>query len=111
MSDYDTFDGRFGSLMIGSAAIERLWTGGRWTEGPVYVPAAKAVVGGIRGLMSPEAAQLTAQAARNDIPLSTGEALGQDSRLGRAVRGVEGFLQAVVNVHRPDPRFLAALRS
>lgn len=44
MSDYDTFDGRFGSLMIGSAAIERLWTGGRWTEGPVYVPAAKAVI-------------------------------------------------------------------
>lgn len=44
MSDYDTFDGRFGSLVIGSAAIERLWTGGRWTEGPVYVPAAKALL-------------------------------------------------------------------
>ncbi len=44
MSDYDTFDVRFGSLVIGSAAIERLWAGGRWTEGPVYVPAAKAVV-------------------------------------------------------------------
>lgn len=44
MSDYDTFDGRFGALVIGSAAIERLWTGGCWTEGPVYVPAAKAVI-------------------------------------------------------------------
>lgn len=44
MSDYDTFDDRFGSLVIGSAAIERLWAGGRWVEGPVYVPAAKAVV-------------------------------------------------------------------
>lgn len=44
MSSYDTFDGRFGALVIGSAAIERLWSGGRWTEGPVYVPAAKAVV-------------------------------------------------------------------
>ena len=44
MSDYDTFDGRFGALVIGSAAIERLWTGGRWTEGPVHVPAAKAVI-------------------------------------------------------------------
>lgn len=44
MSDYDTFDDRFGSLVIGSAAIERLWTGGRWTEGPVYVPAAKALL-------------------------------------------------------------------
>lgn len=44
MSSYDTFDGRFGALVIGSAAIEQLWSGGRWTEGPVYVPAAKAVV-------------------------------------------------------------------
>jgi len=44
MGSYDTFDGRFGSLVIGNAAVERLWTGGRWTEGPVYVPAAKAVV-------------------------------------------------------------------
>lgn len=44
MGSYDTFDDRFGSLVIGSATVERLWTGGRWTEGPVYVPAAKAVV-------------------------------------------------------------------
>lgn len=44
MTDYDTFDERFLSLVIGSAAVERLWTGGRWVEGPVYVPSAKAVV-------------------------------------------------------------------
>jgi len=44
MADYDAFDDRFWSLVIGSAAIERLWSGGRWVEGPVYVPAAKAVV-------------------------------------------------------------------
>lgn len=43
MSDYDTFDGRFGSLFLGNAAVERLWTGGRWVEGPVYVPASKSV--------------------------------------------------------------------
>lgn len=44
MADYDVFDARFNSMVIGSAAIECLWTGGRWVEGPVYVPAAKAVV-------------------------------------------------------------------
>ena len=44
MTDYDTFDGRFRSLVIGTAAVERLWTGGRWTEGPIHVPAAKAVI-------------------------------------------------------------------
>ncbi len=37
-------DPRFSSLLIGHAKLERLWTGGRWTEGPVYVPAAKAVL-------------------------------------------------------------------
>ena len=55
----------------------------------VVVPAAKAVVGGIRGLMTPEAAQLSAQAADRGVPLSTGEALGAESKLGRVVRGVE----------------------
>ncbi len=29
-------DSRFGQYMLGSAALERLWTGARWTEGPVY---------------------------------------------------------------------------
>lgn len=29
-------DRRFARLRIGSAAIERLWTGGKWNEGPVW---------------------------------------------------------------------------
>ena len=29
-------EARFGSFRIGNAVIERLWTGARWTEGPVY---------------------------------------------------------------------------
>ena len=44
MSDYDILDARFSALINGSARLERLWTGGRWTEGPVYVPAARHVV-------------------------------------------------------------------
>ncbi|GJD35029.1 SMP-30/gluconolactonase/LRE family protein [Methylobacterium aerolatum] len=44
MSDYDVLDPRFARLIIGHAKLERLWTGGRWTEGPVYVPAAKSVL-------------------------------------------------------------------
>jgi len=38
MSDYDTFDGRFGALVIGSAAIERLWTGGAGPKAPSTFP-------------------------------------------------------------------------
>ncbi|MER8701943.1 MULTISPECIES: SMP-30/gluconolactonase/LRE family protein [unclassified Mesorhizobium] len=41
MSDYEILDDRFGKLMIGHAKLERLWTGSRWAEGPVYVPAAR----------------------------------------------------------------------
>lgn len=41
MSDFIVLDPRFESLFIGHAKLERLWTGGRWTEGPVYVPAAR----------------------------------------------------------------------
>lgn len=44
MSDYDIIDPRFSALINGSAKLERLWTGGRWTEGPVYVPAARHVI-------------------------------------------------------------------
>ena len=29
-------DRRFATIRIGSAAIERIWTGGRWNEGPVW---------------------------------------------------------------------------
>jgi gluconolactonase len=41
---YREHDPRFRSLVFGNAQLERLWTGGRWNEGPVYVPAAKAVL-------------------------------------------------------------------
>ena len=41
MSDYEIIDPRFQKLIIWHAKLERLWTGCRWAEGPVYVPAAK----------------------------------------------------------------------
>jgi gluconolactonase len=41
MSDYEILDPRFQKLIIWHAKLERLWTGSRWAEGPVYVPAAK----------------------------------------------------------------------
>lgn len=41
MSDYVVLDPRFESLFIGHAKLETLWTGSRWAEGPVYVPAGK----------------------------------------------------------------------
>jgi gluconolactonase len=44
MSDYDVLDDRFGALIVGHARLERLWTGCRWAEGPVYVPSAKSVL-------------------------------------------------------------------
>jgi gluconolactonase len=44
MSDYENLDPRFSALVNGSAKLELLWSGGRWTEGPVYVPAARHVI-------------------------------------------------------------------
>ena len=44
MSDYEIHDPRFEKLIIGHAKLERLWTGSRWAEGPVYVPAARQVL-------------------------------------------------------------------
>src|ERR1043165_4265211 len=32
----ETVDPRFERYRLGSAAVERLWTGARWTEGPVW---------------------------------------------------------------------------
>ena len=32
----EILDPKFAGYFIGAAAIERLWTGGRWTEGPVW---------------------------------------------------------------------------
>ena len=42
--DYEVLDPRFRQLIVPHARLERLWTGGRWTEGPVYVPAAKSLL-------------------------------------------------------------------
>ena len=42
--DYDVLDDRFRRLLIPHAKLERVWTGGRWVEGPVYVPAAKSLL-------------------------------------------------------------------
>ncbi len=44
MGSFEVLDPRFLPLIIGHAKLEQLWTGGRWTEGPVYVPAAKSVL-------------------------------------------------------------------
>jgi gluconolactonase len=44
MSDYTINDPAFESLIIGHAELERLWTGGRWTEGPAYFPAGRYLV-------------------------------------------------------------------
>jgi len=32
----EVIDERFGSLVVGQEVVERLWTGGRWLEGPVW---------------------------------------------------------------------------
>lgn len=42
-STHDIRDPRFAALIIGHARLETLWTGSRWAEGLVYVPAAKAL--------------------------------------------------------------------
>ena len=44
MSDYTINDPRFERLVIGHAKLERLWTGGRWLEGPAYFPAGRYLV-------------------------------------------------------------------
>jgi gluconolactonase len=38
MSDYEVLDPRFRDCFNRTAKVERLWTGARWTEGPVYFP-------------------------------------------------------------------------
>jgi gluconolactonase len=43
-SPYVQSDPAFGSLIIGHAQVENLWTGGRWLEGPVYWPDAGILV-------------------------------------------------------------------
>jgi gluconolactonase len=41
---YEILDPRFSRLIHGPARLERLHTGMRWAEGPVYVPAAKSLL-------------------------------------------------------------------
>jgi gluconolactonase len=44
MSPYLVLDPRFEALIAGTAQLEKLWTGGRWLEGPAYVPAGRYLV-------------------------------------------------------------------
>ena len=34
--EFESFDPRFNNLIIPPATLDQLWTGGRWTEGPVW---------------------------------------------------------------------------
>ena len=40
-SDYEVLDERFRACVNRTSHVERLWTGARWTEGPVYFPAGR----------------------------------------------------------------------
>lgn len=45
MSDhYQILDPRFARLIHGNAAPDLLWSGGRWCEGPAYLPASRTLV-------------------------------------------------------------------
>jgi gluconolactonase len=44
VGDFEVIDPRFRALFIPHARLERLWTGCRWAEGPVYVPAARSLL-------------------------------------------------------------------
>ena len=45
MPDFiDIRDERFARLVHGNARIDKLWTGGRWAEGPAYFPAGKYLI-------------------------------------------------------------------
>jgi gluconolactonase len=41
---YDIRDERFAKLIQGSANVDTLWTGGRWTEGPAYFAAGRYLI-------------------------------------------------------------------
>jgi gluconolactonase len=43
-SDYLKLDDRFSGLIHANAGPELVWTGGRWTEGPAYLPAGRYAV-------------------------------------------------------------------
>ncbi len=40
-SDYEVLDERFRDCVNRTSHVQKLWTGARWTEGPVYFPAGK----------------------------------------------------------------------
>jgi gluconolactonase len=40
-SDYEVLDERFRNCVNRTSHVEKLWSGARWTEGPVYFPAGK----------------------------------------------------------------------
>jgi gluconolactonase len=40
----DARDARFAGLIHGNAGIDRIWTGGRWCEGPAYFPAGRYLI-------------------------------------------------------------------
>jgi gluconolactonase len=41
---FEVLDPRFKKLVFGNVHVEKLWTGGRWCEGPAYFPAGKYLV-------------------------------------------------------------------
>lgn len=43
-SDYDIRDPRFAKMIHMNAGIDLLWSGGRWCEGPAYLPAGKYLI-------------------------------------------------------------------
>jgi sugar lactone lactonase YvrE len=44
VADHQIPDPRFGRLINPTTSLERLWTGGRWTEGPAYFPAERHLI-------------------------------------------------------------------
>ena len=42
--DFIVLDPRFRKLVFGNVRVDKLWTGGRWAEGPAYFPAGKYLV-------------------------------------------------------------------
>lgn len=44
MSCFESLDDRFRRLFVGTAQLDRLYTGCRWAEGPAYFPAARSLV-------------------------------------------------------------------
>ena len=41
---YEHLDKRFNACLVGHARVERLWTGGRWLEGPAWFPAMRSLI-------------------------------------------------------------------